>query len=507
MASLVSTGSPRSSRKSTPSVPVLDEGSDSERTQSVASFSCYCNATDLITAQVPSHAATLTSRSRSLIPLKSDTLRNLQPSKLEEKVITWFIFIYSLFRLSNNSSSQDTSDTATSTKTDDMDDILTRLRLNDSRKPSLTLRTTHQDDENLDKLLTNLNDQNRALKQQEKDLKNDSDSDKVKQGDFSSDSDLYTPATESFGVESGHSSDASDTLKIDMAEVFRVKQELEAARSVISRQEQELAETRTFKHTMEQAMGPPSEVDFGNNHHDVSEQTIGHLQSAFNASARPFTSRTDGWLHQDDARSDFTVGSGNFPRTRGIWNETQGSFNVQFASGNNAASFPPASREPRLANQVYSNVYGTQPFNDQGFAGPRSLPRPPPAQTLGFDGRIRNDAASFNPQVGGRRNIPELRSPSALSDPMSHYNFSPSTPSFPPNSVTAMGMPGQFGYQQRPLGSPVSPILPDFPNRGMQGQNNDWTLPVSSSIQVQNSTNCYRLLLSTVKLTLHLLSQ
>ena len=77
-----------------------------------------------------------------------------------------------------------------------MEEILARLRLNDSRKPTppkLDLRAIKQDSKDIDKLISGLNEQTKALKQQEKELRNESDSDNQRSTDESSGSGLYTP--------------------------------------------------------------------------------------------------------------------------------------------------------------------------------------------------------------------------------------------------------------------------------------------------------------------------
>lgn len=79
---------------------------------------------------------------------------------------------------------------------------------------------------------------------------------------------------------------ATEATTSDSAELLRLKQELLAANSRIAVQEQELAQTRVMNHTLDQALGSPSEVDF--NGRDVSEQTISNLQDAFNGSNGTF---------------------------------------------------------------------------------------------------------------------------------------------------------------------------------------------------------------------------
>ncbi|CBF74323.1 hypothetical protein AN4285.2 [Aspergillus nidulans FGSC A4] len=103
------------------------------------------------------------------------------------------------------------------------------------------------------------------------------------------------------------------------SELLRLKRELQAANSKIALQEQELAQTRVIKHTLDQALGPPSEADFSGR--DISEQTISNLQSAFNASIPAPHLLQDGWNTQEDSQSDISdaLSAGAYNRSRGFW--------------------------------------------------------------------------------------------------------------------------------------------------------------------------------------------
>src|ERR1700733_8983106 len=175
-----------------------------------------------------------------------------------------------------------------------MNEILARLRINESKKPTAKSNSPaepEKDPKRASKLPTNLNGQSQVLSKQRIDLINESDFDGPKYEERSSSCNLYKPATESFARTSSEDRNEAGISQLeDTSEILRVKQELAAAKSTISRQEQELAETRKLRHTMDQAMGPPSEADFGISP-DITEQTISHLQNAFNASVGPFTSR------------------------------------------------------------------------------------------------------------------------------------------------------------------------------------------------------------------------
>ncbi|KAF9883032.1 hypothetical protein FE257_004315 [Aspergillus nanangensis] len=148
-------------------------------------------------------------------------------------------------------------------------------------------------------------------------------------------------AVNNITVPSGGSK--SGTLHPDTSEVFRLKQELLAANSKIALQEQELAQTRVIKHTLDQALGPPSESDFTGR--EFTDQTISSLQSAFNASNPSFNQDQDGWNAQDDFQSDISdaLSAGAYSRARGYWiAPAQETFGV----GNNAPSADKAYSGP-----------------------------------------------------------------------------------------------------------------------------------------------------------------
>jgi hypothetical protein len=344
-----------------------------------------------------------------------------------------------------------------------MEDILAKLRINDSRDVTPTnidaIKTA--DDSNFDKIISDLGQQAKALKQQGRELKIDTQ----KSSDHSSNSGRYT---ESYGmVSSSTTSRGSEQTALETAEMLRVKQELEAAKSVISRQERELAETRTFKHTMDQAMGPPSEVEYG--HSDISEQTIGHLQSAFNASARPFTSKNSAWRGPDDARSDSDFSAGSF-NPRGAWN--QGGTGIGPADFTNQGGFMAG----RKASQTYAAMYGGQGLDLDNFGPGRSLSGS--SSSFGYNPRLTNDLSMYGMNPAGRRDS-QFRSNSTLGDTLPLAGLTGITGlNSPP--LSPLGLPEQYIYAQRNLGMQPTPVSPDFPNA--QASGSGWSLPVSSQL-------------------------
>lgn len=318
------------------------------------------------------------------------------------------------------------------------------------------------------------------MKQQGRELKEPVRPAAQKSTDNSSASGRYT---DSRGIASSSTSLGSEQAgRYDIAEMMRIKQELEAAKSVISRQEQELAESRTLKHTMDQAMGPASEADYGQQ--DISDQTIGHLQSAFNASARPFTSKNPAWRTQDDARSDSDFSVNNF-NSRG-WNSAMPGLN-------NISDYPgiQGMMSNQRAQQAYAAIYGGQPQLDSGaLGGQRSFSGS--SSSFGYDPRLVNDMALYGVNGLGRRNS-QLRTNSNMSDALSvGVGMSP--------PLSPMGLGEQYAAYQRNLGLQQSPITPGFPTDQLpQG----WTLPVSQRTNQHLITDSSSLPLLAIRPTLH----
>ena len=350
-----------------------------------------------------------------------------------------------------------------------MNEILARLRINESKKSTAKPNPPAEpkkEPKRADKLLANLN------------VQSQSDSDGPKYEEHSSSCNLYKPAAEPFTRTSSEDRNEAGTTQLeDALEILRVKQELAAAKSMISRQEQELAETRKLRHTMDQAIGPSSEADFGIST-DITEQTISHLQSAFNASTRPFTSRTNSWAPQEDSRSDNSDGlsAGSYNRGHGVWNN---SAQPAFASGFNTAAQKPLFNNPRggLAPE-WNTGYG-----NQGFGGPNSL---------GVNQRMAPGSAAPSHVFGGRYGNDHIPVPGqniGLGCTMRQFNRSGpkfdnrptpygSHPNLPPNlrpaPIAPTRIPAPMGYQTRPISSPLSPTISGFTSGSLPTLGSPW---------------------------------
>lgn len=377
-----------------------------------------------------------------------------------------------------------------------MDEILARLRLNESKKSvsKSNAPTEHKKEpKTVNKLLTNLNGQGQALKKQHMDLVEESDSDGPKDEGHSSISDLYTSATESFDIiYSGDRNERGTSQLEDAAEILRVKQELAAAKSMISRQEQELAESRKLKHTMDQAMGPPSEADFAHRV-DVSEQTISHLQSAFNASARPFTSQIDTW-HPRDTRSEESdaLSSRAYNRGRGIWNNpTQ----PDFTGGLNNTAQPFPFNDPRRGSGPGWNTgYGNQGLvNPNSLSGNQRMAPSSTATAYSYNGRYSNDQIPVPGQnIRLRRAMNQFNRPGPNfgSRANSYGSYPAPVANVNSASITPMGIPAPMSYQPGPIGSPLSPMMSGFASDGLPTLGSTWSsvsIPLHEGIAFADS--------------------
>lgn len=283
--------------------------------------------------------------------------------------------------------------------------------------------------------------------------------------------------------------------RLNQDEMLRLKQELVAANSRIALQEQELAQSRVIKHTFDQAMGPPSEVDFGGR--EITEQTISNLQNTFNAATRPYSQRQDAWVNQDDAHSDISdaLSAGGYNRARGTWNNSSqppikpngygNADNTAALAMNNAISEP---------NRDWGTRPATEGFNNQGgFApgGPRMMPGPnsPPPYALDNRFPVDNVGSLHQHQPPNNRSMPQVNragscfppqnSPWGTFPPLAPGGGNPRIPNQPQLAqYQQAGMvPGQGQYQPRPIGTPLSPTAAEFTSFNSGG--GSWASSVS----------------------------
>ncbi|GKZ84968.1 pumilio domain member 9 [Aspergillus niger] len=273
----------------------------------------------------------------------------------------------------------------------------------------------------------------------------------------------------------------TDTVSVDMCEVLRLKQELLVANSKIALQEQELAQTRVIKHTLDQALGPPSETDFNG---EVTEQTISTLQSALNSSNPTYSQLQAEWNAQDDSQSDMSdaLSAGAYNRARGYWNpptqqacSTALSAPIAERSYGEPMSFPSGSSLGGDANRFWGNS-STNPSvaGHDAFRSHRVLSGPS-SGVYAFDTKVPEEQVRFleEPGLAPRRSITQASrtGPFFQTQSSAWSAFSPSSseshgPRSPVNrSKNTYQHVGLFPipqYHQRPVGTPLSPTATEF---------------------------------------------
>ncbi|OAX78026.1 hypothetical protein ACJ72_07669 [Emergomyces africanus] len=281
------------------------------------------------------------------------------------------------------------------------------------------------------------------------------------------------------GNNTSPKSEGENTDKMDAIEMLRLKQELVAANSRIALQEQELAQTRVIKHTLDQALGPPSEADFGGR--EITEQTISNLQNAFNASTRTFNQPQEVWVAQEDAQSDISdaLSAGAYNSTRGIWNNPHPSF-VMNAGGASDKQYrePAPLGSPNFTADPGRNWAGRLSQPSFGGHNPSYVPNQrvlsgPGSSTFGFDGRYTGEQAQYLQGPGNRRSSAQLnRGGSCFPPQNSPWGTFPTaalggtTTNRAASNQHAGPYPGMVSgvgqYQPRPIGTPLSPTAAEF---------------------------------------------
>ncbi|CAL5872263.1 uncharacterized protein PFLUO_LOCUS6524 [Penicillium psychrofluorescens] len=261
------------------------------------------------------------------------------------------------------------------------------------------------------------------------------------------------------------------------AELLRLKQELLAANSKIASQEQELAQTRVIKHTLDQALGPPSEVDFGGSgSREVTEQTISHLQNAFNASnPTTFAQVQDAWNAQDDSQSDISdaLSAGAYNRARGLWSQHG---QQPLGVGANGSAFDnPYEALPGSGNSLGQD-HPTRFWGSSSFASRGALPshRVLSGPSCGFQSRPPGEQiwSLPAPNLGPRRVITQgtRDSPSfpVATTPWGGFHTGslgdqfPQSPGNRPSSAYQQLGVYPIPYQTPSVGTALSPTATEF---------------------------------------------
>jgi hypothetical protein len=356
----------------------------------------------------------------------------------------------------------------------------------------------------MDKLLAKLSEQSAALTKQQEALKSADDCiaysrtvEYVSAGNNSVPitAAMITPAMESLNNGTAPTTNTAslageDTPQPSAEEVLRLKLELEAAKGKIARMDQELAQTRITKHTIDQAIGTPSELDFPMSR-QADAASFNHLQQNLNANGRPQSQRDNSWAAQEDSRSEAsdTLSASGFNHTRAIW----GNGGKPNLGQGPMSGFQPS--EALATSQWMNRGYG-QPFVESSmqyhgpsmnnFTGARmmhdqDLLVPPPGPRRGnFGGRFANRPVGSFPYAGSNSSYDGYTpastqygsngsiAMSGMGAPMGmSMGMSGGMSNHISNGMSAGlsgGMSGGIysGYHPQPIGTPLSPHAPEF---------------------------------------------
>jgi hypothetical protein len=254
-------------------------------------------------------------------------------------------------------------------------------------------------------------------------------------------------------------------------EMLRLKRELMVANSRIAQQEQELAETRVIKHTIDQALGTPSEAEFEVIDREMVQHNVRDLQPVFNASAKGPNQDNDLWL-QDDATSDISESySGNaYGANRNLWGiPAQAAFGIQgsekgYQVGSPVVQDTTAHPWTALSNASGMNVPGVLQQH-RVFSGPSAT----------LDGRYAGEHPYMSGiNLGPRRSVSQINRAPAYFQSVPSPSWAtlnnavgnnvatkaPLNPAF--NAYQQVGLYPMPQYQPRPIGTPLSPTAAEF---------------------------------------------
>ncbi|KMK59193.1 Pumilio-family RNA binding repeat domain-containing protein [Aspergillus fumigatus Z5] len=267
----------------------------------------------------------------------------------------------------------------------------------------------------------------------------------------------------------------------EMSEVLRLKKELLAANSKLALQEQELAQTRVIKHTLDQALGTPSEADFSGR--EVTEHTISHLQSVFNAPSSNFTQSHEGWNTHDDSQSDVSeaLSTGTYSGARGFWfPQTQQVFGMHMNAQAGERAF---GEHVSLSSNTFgpeANRFWTNPtasISMNGSFQPHRVLSGPSFGTCNSTTQYTEGSARYSPNSAQRCSVPHVNRAGpcfSAQNPSWEASFNTASPSNqlprapttrPCSTYQQVGLYPIQPYQ-RPIGTSLSPTANEFTSSG-----------------------------------------
>lgn len=330
----------------------------------------------------------------------------------------------------------------------------------------------------MDSLLTKLSEHRAVLPGQKaatavgRSSGGENDENRSKENSTPNSSALLTPASESGSCPHASSNDGENYVHLEAGEMAKLKRELDAAKHQIARQKHELDQSRVIKHTLDQALGSPSE--------GPPSPTINHVNPTYTATRQTFS-----------PGEDIRVDSTDFNSASAIW------------SSHNA---PPLTAGPQP-----DNTWGqpnNRPWSQRGMTNglPSIMMSPqqplqqrnysvPLSPVSGGNGRGVNDfgrlnlgrgygQASRNPSTFQQRGTSGLDMYSGPSSPLGGMGLGGMNPG---SAYDSLGI-YPSAYQPRPIGShALSPTADEFRAAAGQAPSNPWNAAVRPAISLRQT--------------------
>ncbi|GAO14274.1 hypothetical protein UVI_02000970 [Ustilaginoidea virens] len=299
----------------------------------------------------------------------------------------------------------------------------------------------------MDKLLARLSEQKAVLSRQNEALKSVEDDSQTCQrlpAHVSSTNSLpITPATEGFSSTAPSTRPASATLdgpRSDSDEILRLKLQLAQAQNKISKLDQELA-TRSQKGDT-----------------DISVTNAGRCSGN--------TSRENAWATTDDEQSDASdaTSATTFGRAKGIWENAKGSIASNALQGTVNEPQPGTWPGGRGFNQGFSDASTAYQMMD-GYRGDRLSPD----SDLIMHQSTRGRPHRFDHRVHNSHHLPNVVYNPVSVGQIGQFEAMGGTMQtgtlHPPPGLGTIGLGTYSGYQQQPVGTPLSPHASEFTSK------------------------------------------
>ncbi|KAI9703920.1 MAG: hypothetical protein M1820_005702 [Bogoriella megaspora] len=266
-------------------------------------------------------------------------------------------------------------------------------------------------------------------------------------------------------------------------EIHRLQVELAAAKHQIAHMHQEMTQNRITKHTLEQAMGAPSDAGFSRDHDSANMWGTTARDPLLFTSTRDNIARTENWMaQQEDAQSDITdpTGTAGVPLDHPHWERS--GFGVSMQNTDDQHQPPQHNRrdEPGLTTS-WNNRAMTQDIQQPPFMPnlhpQRSInfrPDTVGSNNLGFNNLAINDSTTFGRSASTFKQNPELDRPNRFFGQAPNGGWATSSNTkwnmkVGPNPVAPFpgeAMQSMYGptasYVPQPIGTRLSATASDF---------------------------------------------